>query len=421
MYALADVNSFYASCEVAWRPDLQGRPVVVLSNNDGCVIALSAQAKKLKIKMGAPYFKQKALFQQHNVVVFSSNYELYGDMSQRVMHTLREICPQIEVYSIDEAFLDLSQLPSDTDLEAFGRKIKQTVRQHTRLNIGVGIAPTKTLAKLANFAAKKWTQADGVIDLSDPVRQRKLMMILPVDEVWGIGRRTSKKLHDAGIGTVLQLAECDLGYIRKNFSVVMERTVRELRGEPCLGFEEFAPAKQQIVCSRSFGTRVTAYQEMREAICYYASRAAEKLRGEHQFCKQISVFVKTSPFAEGEIYYGNLASSQLITPSQDTRDIIFAAIKCLDSVWKEGYRYQKAGVMLGDFFSQGVAQLHLFDESSPRANSAALMTLFDKVNQKGKDTLWFAGQGIERSWQMKREMLSPAWTTRLSDIPIARA
>jgi len=337
------------------------------------------------------------------------------------MNTLEEICPHIEVYSIDEAFLDLSRLPHDVDFAGFGREIQQTVKQHTRLPVGVGIAPTKTLAKLANFAAKKWTQADGVIDLSDPVRQRKLMALLDVEEVWGIGRRTSKKLRDAGINKALKLAECDLGFIRKNFSVVMERTVRELRGEPCLGFEEFAPAKQQIICSRSFGTRVSAYQEMREAICYYASRAAEKLRAEHQFCRDISVFVKTSPFADGEIYYGNLASTRLITPTQDTRDIIAAAIRCLDNIWKEGYRYQKAGVMLGDFFSQGVAQLHLFDESSPRANSAALMTLFDKVNQKGKDTLWFAGQGIERSWQMKREMLSPAWTTRLSDIPIARA
>lgn len=421
MYALADVNSFYASCEVAWRPDLQGRPVVVLSNNDGCVIALSAEAKALNIKMGAPYFKQKAIFQQHNVVVFSSNYELYGDMSQRVMDTLEQICPQIEIYSIDEAFLDLRELPHNTDLHAFGKKIRQTVGQHTRLKIGVGIAPTKTLAKLANYAAKKWTQSEGVIDLSDPARQRKLMALLPVDEVWGIGRRTSKKLHDAGIDKALKLAECDLGYIRKNFSVVMERTVRELRGEPCLGFEEFAPAKQQIVCSRSFGTRVSAYQEMREAICFHASCAAEKLRGEHQFCRQICVFIKTSPFDNGGIYYGNLANTRLMTPTQDTRDIISAALRCLDNVWKEGYRYQKAGVMLGDFFSQGVAQLHLFDESPPRPNSDALMTLFDDINKKSKGALWFAGQGTDRRWQMKRDMLSPAWTTRWSDVPTVRA
>lgn len=421
MFALADVNSFYTSCETVFRPDLTGKPVVVVSNNDGCVISRSAEAKALGIAMGEPFFKLKNKTFPSEVHVFSSNYALYADLSARVMQTLTDMVPAIEIYSIDEAFLDLSQMPSDTDLEGFGRKIKQTVRQHTRLDIGVGIAPTKTLAKLANFAAKKWTQADGVIDLSDPARQRKLMAILPVDEVWGIGRRTSKKLHDAGITKVLQLAECDLSYIRKNFSVVMERTVRELRGEPCLGFEEFVPTKQQIVCSRSFGTRVTAYQEMREAICYYASRAAEKLRGEHQFCRQISVFVKTSPFAEGEIYYGNLASTQLITPSQDTRDIIFAAIKSLDSIWKEGYRYQKAGVMLGDFFSQGVAQLHLFDESPPRANSDALMALFDDINTKSKGALWFAGQGIDRRWQMKREMLSPAWTTRLSDVPIVHA
>lgn len=421
MYALADVNSFYSSCEIAWRPDLQGKPVVVLSNNDGCVIALSAEAKKLKIPMGAPYFKQKAFFQQHGVVVFSSNYELYADMSHRVMETLRGLCPRIEVYSIDEAFLDLSQLPVDLNLESFGREIRDTIKRHTRLTVGVGIAPTKTLAKLANYAAKKWTKAVGVIDLSDPIRQRNLMSYLPVEEVWGIGRRLSKKLRNAGVETALQLAECDLAYIRKNFSVVMERTVRELRGEPCLGFDEFAPAKQEIVCSRSFGTRITDYQDMREAICFYATRAAEKLRGEHQFCRQISVFVKTSPFSEGEIYYGNARSTQLLTPTQDTRDIISAAIQSLDQVWRDGHRYQKAGVMLGDFFSQGVAQLHLFDERAPRANGDALMALCDDINQKHRGTLWFAGQGVQRGWQMKRDMLSPAWTTRLQDIPIAKA
>jgi DNA polymerase V len=201
----------------------------------------------------------------------------------------------------------------------------------------------------------------------------------------------------------------------------MERTVRELRGEPCLGFDEFAPAKQEIVCSRSFGTRITDYQDMREAVCFYATRAAEKLRGEHQFCRQISVFVKTSPFSEGEIYYGNARSTQLLTPTQDTRDIISAAIQSLDLVWRDGHRYQKAGVMLGDFFSQGVAQLHLFDERAPRANGDALMALCDDINQKHRGTLWFAGQGVQRSWQMKRDMLSPAWTTRLQDVPIAKA
>ncbi|MFI3311729.1 translesion error-prone DNA polymerase V subunit UmuC [Ewingella allii] len=421
MYALADVNSFYSSCEIAWRPDLQGKPVVVLSNNDGCVIALSAEAKKLKIPMGAPYFKQKAFFQQHGVVVFSSNYELYADMSNRVMETLRGLCPRIEVYSIDEAFLDLSPLPADINFESFGREIRDTIKRHTRLTVGVGIAPTKTLAKLANYAAKKWTKAVGVIDLSDPIRQRNLMFHIPVGEVWGIGRRLSKTLCNAGIETALQLAECDLAYIRKNFSVVMERTVRELRGEPCLGFDELAPAKQEIVCSRSFGTRISDYQDMREAICFYATRAAEKLRGEHQFCRQISVFIKTSPFSEGEIYYGNMISTQLMTPTQDTRDIISAAILCLDQVWREGHRYQKAGVMLGDFFSQGVTQLYLFDERAPRVNSDALMAACDDINQKHKGTLWFAGQGVERSWQMKRDMLSPAWTTRLKDVPIAKA
>lgn len=238
------------------------------------------------------------------------------------------------------------------DLTDFGREIRATVLQRTHLTLGVGIAQTKTLAKLANHAAKQWPrQTGGVVDLSCPQRQRKLMALLPVSEVWGIGRRIGKKLEAMGIGTVLQLAESDIRFIRKHFTVVLERTVRELRGEPCLALEEFAPAKQEIICSRSFGDRITAYEDMRQAICSYAARAAEKLRGEHQYCRFVSAFVKTSPFALNEPYYGNSASLKLLTPTQ-TPDIIAAATSCLDAIWKAGHRYQKAGVMLGDFYSR---------------------------------------------------------------------
>ncbi|KAE9924616.1 translesion error-prone DNA polymerase V subunit UmuC, partial [Escherichia coli] len=253
MFALVDVNSFYASCETIFRPDLQGRPVVVLSNNDGCIIARSAEAKKLGIKMGDPYFKCKDYFRQQGVVCFSSNYELYADMSNRVMTTLEEMCPCVEIYSIDEAFCDLTGVRNCRVLEEFGRELKDTVYRNTRLPVGVGIAQTKTLAKLANHAAKTWKATGGVVDLSNVERQRKLMALLPVDEVWGVGRRISKKLEAMGIKTVLQLADTDIRFIRKHFNVVLERTVRELRGEPCLGLEEFAPVKQEIVCSRSFG------------------------------------------------------------------------------------------------------------------------------------------------------------------------
>lgn len=417
MFALCDVNSFYASCETVFRPDLKGRPVVVLSNNDGCVIARSAEAKPF-VKMGEPYFKQKDLFRRRGIIAFSSNYELYADMSNRVMTTLEELSPRCEIYSIDEAFCDLTGVRNCRDLTDFGREIRETVLRRTHLTVGVGIAQTKTLAKLANHAAKQWQrQTGGVVDLSNLERQRKLMAILPVDEVWGVGRRISKKLEAMGIDTVLKLADTDIRFIRKHFNVVLERTVRELRGEPCLGLEEFAPVKQEIVCSRSFGGRITEYHEMRQAICTYASRAAEKLRGEHQYCRFISAFVKTSPFALNEPYYGNSASVKLLTPTQDSRDIITAATKCLDAIWKDGHRYQKAGVMLGDFYSQGVAQLNLFDDNAPRQNSEKLMEVLDHLNAKdGRGTLYFAGQGIQAAWQMKREMLSPRYTTRYSDL-----
>jgi DNA polymerase V len=421
MFALVDVNSFYASCETIFRPDLQGRAVVVLSNNDGCIIARSAEAKKLGIKMGDPYFKCKDYFRQQGVVCFSSNYELYADMSHRVMTTLEEMCPRVEIYSIDEAFCDLTGVRNCRVLEEFGRELKDTVYRNTRLPVGVGIAQTKTLAKLANHAAKTWKATGGVVDLSNVERQRKLMALLPVDEVWGVGRRISKKLEAMGIKTVLQLADTDIRFIRKHFNVVLERTVRELSGEPCLGLEEFAPVKQEIVCSRSFGQRITDYHEMRQAICLYASRAAEKLRGEHQYCRFISAFVKTSPFALNEPYYGNSTSVKLLTPTQDSRDIITAATKCLDAIWRDGHRYQKAGVMLGDFYSQGVAQLNLFDDNAPRQYSEKLMEVLDHLNAKdGRGTLYFAGQGIQSAWQMKREMLSPRYTTRFSDLPVVR-
>ncbi|EBK1728324.1 translesion error-prone DNA polymerase V subunit UmuC, partial [Salmonella enterica subsp. enterica serovar Virchow] len=236
-----------------------------------------------------------------------------------------------------------------------------------------------------------------------------------------VGRRISKKLNALGIKTALELSEQSTWFIRKHFNIVLERTVRELRGEPCLELEEFAPVKQEIVCSRSFGERVTDYEDMRQAICSYAARAAEKLRGEHQYCRFISTFVKTSPFALNEPYYGNSAAMKVLTPTQDSRDIINTAVKCLDKIWRDGHRYQKAGVMLGDFFSQGVAQLNLFDDNAPRADSAKLMEVLDHLNAKdGKGTLYFAGQGMSQQWAMKREMLSPRYTTRFSDLPIVR-
>ncbi|MDN8539880.1 translesion error-prone DNA polymerase V subunit UmuC [Erwinia sp. BC051422] len=420
MFALVDVNSFYTSCETVFRPDLRGRPVVVVSNNDGCIISRSAEAKALGIKMGEPYFKIKQDLQRQQVQVFSSNYALYADLSHRVMTLLGELAPASEIYSIDEAFLDLTGVSNCLSLEDFGRDIRQQVLKATGLTVGVGIAPTKTLAKLANYAAKKWSKTGGVVDLSDPARQSRLLPLVPVEEVWGIGRRVGKRLQLMGIKNALDLADSPVPTLRKHFSVVMERTVRELRGESCLALEEMAPAKQQIVCSRSFGHRVTDYQDMHQAICAWAERAAEKLRGEKQYCRFISVFIRTSPHDDNGTGYNNQASGRLLLPSNDTRDIIRVSTEALDRIWREGERYIKAGVMLSDFYSEGVAQLDLFAETQPKANSAALMTAIDTLNRSGKGKVWFAGQGIEKSWSMKREMLSPAWTTRYSDLPTAK-
>lgn len=420
MFALVDVNNFYASCETVFRPDLQGKPVVVVSNNDGCIISRSAEAKALGIKMAAPYFKIKDDLRRQQVTVFSSNYALYADLSHRVMSILMELAPAVEVYSIDEAFIDLSGVSGCIALEVFGRQIRTQILKNTGLTVGVGIAPTKTLAKAANYAAKKWPQTGGVVDLSAVERQRKLLARIPVDEVWGVGRRISKKLELMGIENALQLAESSTWVIRKHFNVVLERTVRELRGEPCLALDEFAPTKQQIIYSRSFSHRITEYDDMHQAVCAYAERAAEKLRAERQFCCMISLFMRTSPHAGNETFYAPQATGRLTTPTCDTRDIIRIATQALNHIWKDGFRYMKAGVMLSDFYSQGVAQLGLFDEYQPQANSSALMQVIDSINHSGRDSIGFAGKGIQKSWEMKRRMLSPGYTTRYTDLPLVK-
>ncbi|EDO1546227.1 Y-family DNA polymerase [Salmonella enterica] len=421
MYALADVNSFYASCEKVFRPDLRNKPVVVLSNNDGCVIARSPEAKRLGIKMGVPWFQLKMAQFPEPVIAFSSNYALYASLSNRVMVHLEEMAPRVELYSIDEMFLDVRGIDSCIDFEDFGRQLREHVRNGTGLTIGVGMGPTKTLAKSAQWASKEWPQFGGVLALTtgNPRRTGKLLSLQPVEEIWGVGRRISRKLSTMGITTALQLARANPAFIRKNFNVVLERTVRELNGESCISLEEAPSPKQQIICSRSFGERVTTYEALRQAICQHAERSAEKLRGERQFCRHIAVFVKTSPFAVNEAYYGNAASEKLLLPTRDTRDIIRAAVKALDSIWLDGHRYAKAGVMLNDFTPSGVSQLNLFDEDQPRAHSDELMKVLDRINHSGKGKIWFAGRGIAPEWQMKRDMLSPAYTTRWSDIPVA--
>ncbi|MBY6260070.1 translesion error-prone DNA polymerase V subunit UmuC [Phytobacter diazotrophicus] len=421
MFGLADVNSFYASCEKVFRPDLRDKPVIVLSNNDGNCIARSKEAKQLGIKMGDPWFKIRDQQLPEKLYVFSSNYELYASLSNRVMSCLEELAPRAEQYSIDEIFVDLRGIETAISFEDFGAQLREHVFACTRLTIGVGMGMSKTLAKSAQWASKEWPVFKGVLALTpgNPARTAKLLSLQPVQEVWGVGSRIAKKLNTMGITTALQLARSNPAFIRRNFSVVLERTVRELNGESCIPLEEVPPPKQQIVCSRSFGERITTFDDMRQAVCQYAERAAEKLRQQRQYCRHISVFIKTSPFSMTEPYYGNLACEKLLMSTQDTRDIISAAVRALERIWRDGHRYAKGGVMLNDFSGSGVAQLNLFDEHPPRPHSQELMNVLDGINNSGLGQIWFAGRGIAPSWKMKREMLSPSYTTKWSDLPRA--
>ncbi|EPC6178209.1 TPA: translesion error-prone DNA polymerase V subunit UmuC [Serratia marcescens] len=418
MFMLADVNSMYCACEQVFRPDLKGKPLIVLSNNDGALVAINREAKKLGLKRGMPFFQAKDTIKKHQVTVFSSNYSLYGDLSARCMTVLESLAPAITIYSIDEAFLHVTGIDAVDSFEDYGRRVRDTVLQQTGLTCGIGVAQTMTLAKLANLAAKTWPATGGVVDLTNRDRQRKLMGLLPVSDIWGCGRQLTKKLATMGITTALQLADCNQALIRRAFGVVLERTQRELNGVPCISIDAL-PAKQQIIVSRSFGQRVTQLQDMHQAVCQYAERAAEKLRRERQYCRHISVFLRTSPFAPHDPYYANSNSVRLMLATQDTRDVVAAAVKALEAIWRDGYRYQKAGIMLNDF-SEKPGQIDLFDDCPPRAGSEQLMATIDGINQSGLGKVWFAGQGTNKTWAMRRELLSPAYTTRWKDIPIAR-
>ena len=417
MYALVDCNNFYASCETLFRPDLRGKPVVVLSNNDGCVIARSAEAKRLGIRMGIPAFKIRHAVQQHGIIVFSSNYALYADMSARVMATLEQLAPAVEVYSIDEAFLELSGIPLP-QLQPLGERIRHTIGRHQGLSVCVGIAPTKTLAKLANHAAKRWPATGGVVVLNERARQQKLMQLVPVTDIWGVGRRLGKRLAEQGIRTALDLARCPPERIQKQFSVVLARTVRELNGNACLSLESIPAPRQQIICSRSFGERVTDKTVMQHAITTHAWRAGEKLRGQNSLASQLSLFIQTSPFTPGEARYSNQATGHFPTLTADARDLLAMARRLLDCIWQDGYRYAKAGILIHDIAAPGCQQESLLD-SPARERTGTLMAPLDNINQQGIGKVWLAAQGMEAhqpEWGMKRQRLSPAYTTRWQDL-----
>ncbi|ROR97956.1 DNA polymerase V [Sinobacterium caligoides] len=419
VFALVDCNNFYVACEQLFRPDLRHAPVLVLSNNDGCVVSRSKEAKALGIGMAVPVFQLREQIRRHRIVTFSSNYALYADLSARVMQTLEQLAPAVDVYSIDEAFVDLTGVAAVRALEDFGRELRQTVQRCIGLTVCVGIAPSKTLAKLANQAAKQYPATGGVVDLSDPRRRRRLLALMPVGEVWGVGRRLRERLLVEGIETALQLAEADVTDIRQRYSVQLARTVCELNGESCQPLEDLPSPRQQIICSRSFARKISTQAAMKTALCHYLARAAERLRGEALSAKMVTVFMRTSSFGGVGRGYANSASASLSVPSSDTRDLMALTVMLLQRLWRQGYDYSKAGVMLTDLYPQRGQQQDLFVSGS-EPQSQALMTTIDRINASGKSRVFFAGQGCDPSWRMRQAHLSPAYTTRWSDLPVVR-
>lgn len=418
-FAIVDCNNFYASCERLFRPELNGKPVVVLSNNDGCIIARSNEAKDLGIIMGAAYFKSKKLLKQHDISVFSSNYALYGDLSHRVMDVLSRFAPRIEVYSIDEAFLDFEGFEK-WDLQSYGHEICQTVQRWTGIPVSIGFGPTKTLAKLANRVSKKQSDLQGVFNFSEAEDPDTILANVAVNDIWGVGRRWSEKLEQQGIHTALDLKLCDAGTIKQCFNVVLARTVQELQGIPCIELEEVRADRQQVLCSRSFGVRVTEYTDMRAAITHFVTRASEKLRNQKLLARSISVQVSTSPFDERREYYNNAATQKLMVPSDDTRELTAVAQRLLKTIYLSGHSYQRGGVLLMDLVNHQYQQQDLFSETQNH-RSDALMTTLDAINAKmGNGTLRFAGEGFEAGWRMKQRLRSPRYTTQFSELKTVR-
>ncbi|WKV86241.1 translesion error-prone DNA polymerase V subunit UmuC [Pseudomonas sp. B24_DOA] len=419
VFALIDCNSFYASCERVFRPDLAKTPIVVLSNNDGCVIARSYDAKPF-VKMGQPYFQIKDHLRRHGVVAFSSNYALYGDMSERVMTIIESMVPALEVYSIDEAFADLTGMPGD--LSAFGRHMRSTLLKRTGIPVGVGIAGTKTLAKLANHTAKRLLDiTGGVVDLCDPFKRDWTLRNTDVGEVWGIGKRMKAHLETMGIKTAMDLAKADPWMLRQKFSVVIEKTARELAGTPCLELGEADPPKQEICCSRMFGMRLTQIEPIKEAVATYTQRAAEKLRVQNSLCKKIRVSIRTGMFNPEEAKYANGALVELPYPTNDVRLMTKAATEAVNRLFRPGYKYSKAEVLLMDLRQPGEFTDDLFAHSQP-VIADKVMSVLDEINGRwGKGVLRLASVPAAPGWTMRRELMSQSYTTKLDQLWTVRA
>jgi DNA polymerase V len=410
--ALIDVNNFYVSCERIFNPKLENKPVVVLSNNDGCAISRSDEAKKVGIKMGEPWFKLRKLAKQYNVVAQSSNYTLYADMSSRVMTMLSQFSPDQEVYSIDECFLDLTSFKHQ-DLIKFGQKIKQTIKQWIGLPVCIGMGSTKTLAKLANHIAKKHSVFHGVcnLNLMDQKTADTWLSQINVKEVWGIGRRLAPKLNALGIQSVRDLKNADPTKMRQLFSIMMEKTIRELRGTVCIELEDMNEPKKEIICSRSFGQRITALYELEEAVSSYVTRAAEKLRAQQSIAAAVYVYIRTSPY-DTKKQYVNEVNVPLLKPSDNTLQLNNAALLGLKYLYKKGYQYQKAGIMLCQLSSKHILQESLFSDTSPNNQ----MKVMDAINHRWKNKLKLGSAGINQKWKMKSGNKSKNYTTHWGEL-----
>ncbi len=412
--ALIDCNNFYASCERVFQPKLRNRPLVVLSNNDGCVIARSNEAKALGIEMGAPYHLNKDLFMKNGVEVKSSNYTLYGDMSARVMKTLSHFSPRQEIYSIDECFLGLEGF--EDRLESHAREMRATVYQWTGIPVSVGIAPSKTLAKIANRAAKKNPASGGVGVMMTLREQEQALSKIELTDIWGVARRLSARLEAIGIKTPLQLRDADPRMVRQEFGVVVERIVKELRGEPCIELEEAPANKKSLVASRSFGRPVEKLEEMQEAVASHMSRAAEKMRSQGLATANIIVFVETNRFRPQDPQYSNSQTVNLPIATSDTGRLVAAAMKGLSAIWRTKFSYKKGGVMLLDLTPAVHVQGSLF-ETPDDPSSHARMKALDAINRKyGKGTLVFGSAGVKRAWDMRRGYISQSYTTSWKDL-----
>ncbi|MDO8729402.1 MAG: Y-family DNA polymerase [bacterium] len=412
---LIDCNNFYVSCERVFRPDLLTRPVIILSNNDGCAVSRSNEAKAIGVKMGVPVFKIRDLVKDHGIEVFSSNYVLYADMSNRVMSILSEYSPIQEIYSIDESFLDLTGF---SDIRERARAMYERVVRDTGIPVCVGIGPSKTLAKLSNFVAKRHPKSNGVfnINLLSPGQVNSVLTNIPTEEVWGVGRKLTASLSEFGIDTVLQLRDADIASMRKKFGVVMEKTIRELRGEACIELEEMASAKKQIINSRSFGKSVGTIEDVQDALAHFVSNAAKKLRDQHSIAGMMQVFIQTDRFRTERPQYCPSVTIPLVMPTANSMTLQKWALAGLESIFRPGYLYKKAGVILSEICDASTYQGDLF-ASVPE--DTEIMKVLDKMNARyGKGTIKLSQDGSRQSWKMRQEKKSPEYTTNWDEIPV---